>query len=182
MGKSEGFPQKSDVYRYAIASGKTARLTKDGKSENPLWGPERIVFTKQIGAKQRRYGPKNELYLMSPNGKGVKRLTNTKVDPLLLGLTPTAWSADGKRLLAEFVGQDTSYAVGVSVPSGKQKPVAETGEAGLVGAALSADGMTVLGAVGGPEPGPGHDVVTVPFGGGKQKVLAKNAYLPDWGF
>lgn len=178
---TESFPLKSDVYRVAVASGKAVRLTNDRRSQEPLWGPTgTIAFVKQVGAKQRRYGPKNELYLMNSNGKAVKRLTNTVVDPLLLGLTPTAWSEDGKRLLAEFVGQDTSYAVGVSVPSGKQKPVAESGEGGFVGTALSADGNTVLGFTGGFEPGPGHKVVTVPFAGGKQKVLAKNAYEPDW--
>ncbi len=48
---------------------------------------------------------------MNSQGKGVKRLTNTKVPPLLQGLFPTDWSANGARLLAEFQGQDTSYAV-----------------------------------------------------------------------
>jgi len=40
--------------------------------------------------------------------------------------------------------------------------------------------QAVLGATGGFEPGPGHDVATVPYGGGKPKVLAKNAFEPDW--
>ena len=39
---------------------------------------------------------------MNPNGTGEKRLTHTKVGQLLLGLFPTAWSANGKQLLAEF--------------------------------------------------------------------------------
>jgi Tol biopolymer transport system component len=178
---SESYPQKSDVYRYAIAAGKTSRLTNDHISQDPLWGPTgRIVFVKQLGAKQRQYGPKNELYLMNPDGKAVKRLTNTVVDPLLAGLVPTDWSDDGKRLLAEFQGQDTSYAVGVNALTGKQKPVAESGEGGFVGTALSADGSTVLGFTGGFEPGPNHKVATVPFNGGKKKVLAKNAYESDW--
>jgi Tol biopolymer transport system component len=178
---SESFPQRSDVYRHAILSGKTTRLTSDRKSEDPLWGPtDRIVFVKQVGAKQRKFGPKNELFLMNSNGRGVKRLTHTVVDPLLLGLFPTDWSVDGKRILAEFQGQDTSYAVGVNAISGAQKPVAESGEGGFVGTALSADGATVLGFTGGFEPGPNHRVATVPFTGGKKKVLAKNAFEPDW--
>ncbi|MBK5219142.1 MAG: hypothetical protein JJE35_05080 [Thermoleophilia bacterium] len=178
---SESYPQKSDVYRYAIAAGKATRLTKDHRSQDPLWGPTgKIVFVKQIGANQRQYGPKNELFLMNPQGKAVKRLTNTVVDPLLVGLFPTAWSEDGKRLLAEFEGQDTSYAVAVNALTGAQKPVAESGEGGFVGTALSADGATVLGFTGGFEPGPSHKVATVPFNGGKKKVLAKNAFEPDW--
>jgi endonuclease/exonuclease/phosphatase family metal-dependent hydrolase len=30
------------------------------------------------------------------------------------------------------------------------------------------------------EPGPGHKVATIPYGGGKTKTLVKNAYEPDW--
>jgi hypothetical protein len=107
-------PAPTDLYRVATSSAgrndAVVRLTKDHVSLDPLWGPnERIVFVKQLGAKNRKYGPKNELFLVNPNGKGVKRLTHTKVDPLLQGLFPTEWSANGSRLLAEFEGQDTSY-------------------------------------------------------------------------
>ena len=115
-------------------------LTKDHNSLDPLWGPgEKIVFVKQLGAKKRRYGPKNELFLMNSDGTGVKRLTDTKVDPLLQGLYPTAWSADGNRLLAEFEGQDTSYAVTVNPKTGAQRPLDKRnqGESGFVGTAIS---------------------------------------------
>ena len=117
---------------------------------------------------------------MGPDGNGVKRLTHTTVDPLLLGLFPTEWSADGSRLLAEFEGQDTSYAVAVNPKSGAQRPIDKPVERGFVGAALSDDGGTVLGSTGGFEPGPGHNVATIPYGGGKVKVLVKNAFEPDW--
>ena len=184
---SENFPARSDVYRFEIPIGQSVRyappvrLTQDQRSTSPLWGPNgKIVFVKQLGAKQRRYGPKNELYLMNPAGKQVKRLTHTKVDPLLQGLYPTQWSANGKRLLAQFNGQDTTYAVTVNPRTGAQRPLVEATEQGFAGVALSADGRLVLGATGGFEPGPGHDVATVPYGGGKPKVLAKNAFDPDW--
>jgi hypothetical protein len=117
---------------------------------------------------------------MDPGGDGVRRLTHTRVGPLLLGLTPTDWSADGSRLLAEFVGQDTSYAVVVNPRNGKQRPLTKAVERGLVGTALSADGKRVLAATGGFEPEPNHDVVSVPYRGGRGKVLARNAYEPDW--
>ena len=65
---------------------------------------------------------------MNPNGKGVTRLTHTKVDQLLQGLYPTEWSANGNRLLAQFEGQDTSYAVGVNVNTGAQRPILEATE------------------------------------------------------
>jgi hypothetical protein len=156
------------------------RLTKDHNSSYPLWGPQKIVFVKTLDAKKRKYGPKNELYLMNANGKGVKRLTHTKVDPLLQGLFPTAWSASGNQLLAEFEGQDTSYAVKVNPKTGAEKPVAQAGEQGFVGTSLSSDGRLVLGYTGGFDPGSKHDVLSVPYGGGKGTVLAKNAFEPDW--
>lgn len=184
---SEAFPPRSDVYRYDIPIGQPLRaaepvlLTRDHRSLDPLWGPAgKIVFVKQLGAKQRRYGPKNELYLMNPAGKQVRRLTQTKVGSLLQGLSPTQWSSNGRRLLAQFSGQDTSYAVTVNPRTGAQRPLIEATEQGFAGAALSADGKLVLGATGGFEPGPGHEVATVPYGGGKPKVLAKNAFEPGW--
>jgi hypothetical protein len=180
---SDGYPAPSDLYRVSTSGGKAARLTQNHSSLDPLWGPnERIVFVKQLGAKHRRYGPKNELFLINPNGKGLKRLTNTKVAPLLQGLYPTEWSASGNRLLAEFEGQDTSYAVTVDPKTGAQRAIDKRnqGESGFVGTAISKDGTSVLGYTGGFDPGSAHNVATFPYGGGGAKVLAKNAYSPDW--
>jgi hypothetical protein len=180
---SERYPPRSDVYRVSVAGGKAVALTGDHRSIDPLWGPGgQIVFAKQLGAKSRKYGPKNELYLMNERGKKVKRLTHTKVDPLLQGLFPTAWSGDGKRILAEFEGQDTSYAVGVDAKTGAQHAIGKKGEVGLVGNALSSDGKWVLGYEGGFDPGNKHSVVRVPWSGGKVKVLVKNASEPDWSY
>jgi Tol biopolymer transport system component len=184
---SEKYPPRSDVYRFDIPIGEPIRyippvqLTHDQRSQDPLWGPSNtIVFVKQLGAKRRRYGPKNELFLMNPAGKSVRRLTHTKVDPLLQGLYPTAWSASGKQLLAEFNGQDTSYAVTVNPRTGAQRPVTREREQGFAGTALSADGKSILGMTGGFEPGPGHKVLSIPYGGGQPRLLAKNAFEPDW--
>src|SRR5215212_3743972 len=185
---SENFPPRSDVFRTEvpipgvvhIQAPQTYRLTKDHRSSDPLWGPSKIVFVKALDAKKRKYGPKNELYLMNSQGKQVKRLTHTKVPALAQGLFPTDWSASGSQLLAEFEGQDISYAVKVNPRTGGQKPVGKAGEQGFVGTALSADGKLVLGFEGGLDPGNSNDVVTIPYGGGKPKVLAKNAFAPDW--
>lgn len=180
---SERYPPRSDVYRVSAAGGKATALTRDRRSLAPLWGPSgKIAFVKQLDASKRKYGPKNEIYLMNEHGKGVKRLTRTKVDPLLQGLFPTAWSGDGKRLLTEFQGQDTSYAVGVNALTGAQKPIGPAGESGFVGTALSSNGRTVLGFEGGFDPSNKHTVVTRPFTGGKAKVLVRNASEPDWSF
>ena len=183
VSQSEDFPAKSDVFTATVAPGEPVQITNDNRSLAPLWGPSgKIVFVKQLGAKNRKYGPKNELFLMNQFGAQVERLTHTEVGALLLGLYPTAWSADGNRLLAEFEGQDTSYAVTVNPRTGAQKPLEKNGngEQGFVGTALSKDGKTVLGFTGGFEPGPNHAVATIPYGGGKRKVLVKGASEPDW--
>jgi hypothetical protein len=186
---SESFPPRSDVYRIdllppgavSVAPVLPQRLTSDHRSFSPLWGPSgQIVFVKHLGGKSRKYGPKNDLFLMNPSGKQVKRLTHTKVDPLLSGLSPTQWSANGNRLLAEFGGQDTSYAVTVNPKTGAERALTKEREVGFVGTALSSDGSTVLGSLGGFEPGPGHKVVSIPYSGGRPKVLANNASEPDW--
>jgi Tol biopolymer transport system component len=183
------FGTKTDVYRFDVATPGVVnvaaelphQLTTDHRSSSPLWGPgETIVFVKHLGEKQRQFGPKNDLFLMRPTGKAVKRLTHTKVGPLLSGLSPTEWSASGNRLLAEFGGQDTSYAVTVNPKTGAEAALTKEREVGFVGTALSRDGKLVLGSLGGFEPGPGHRVVSIPYAGGKPKVLANNASEPDW--
>jgi Tol biopolymer transport system component len=179
---SEKYPPKSDVYKADLATGKSVALTKDHRSLTPLWGPnDTIVFDKLLDAGKRKYGPKYELYLMNGSGGQVKRLTHTKVDPLLSGLSPTQWSADGKRLLTEFGGQDTSYAVTVDPKTGAERTLTKEREIGFVGAALSADGTTVLGSVGEFEGNvAGRKVMSIPYTGGKPKTLVANASEPDW--
>lgn len=189
LARKEKFPPRSDVFRFPVPipgvvnvrAPEPVRLTKDHNSSQPLWGPQKIVFVKALEAKKRQYGGKNELFLMNPDGKGVKRLTHTKVDPLLQGLFPTEWSADGSRLLTEFQGQDVSYAVTVNPKTGAQRPVAGTGESGFVGTDLSSDGKLVLGFNGGFDPGlKNHKVQTVPYTAGKPKTLVKEAFEPSW--
>ena len=189
MSTSEKFPPRSDIYKIhllppgavSVAAVKPQRLTSDHRSTSPLWGPnEQIVFVKHLGEKSRKYGPRNDLFLMKEDGGGVKRLTHTKVGPLLSGLSPTAWSGNGRRLLTEFGGQDTTYAVTVNPRTGVERALTKERETGFVGTALSANGKVVLGSLGGFEPGPGHKVVSIPYTGGKPKVLADNAAEPDW--
>ena len=177
----DAFPGHPDVYFAAVADAAPVRVTHDRVSQYPLWGPSgRIVYVRLLDAARRKYGPKNELYLMNEDGSGSRRLTHTRVDPLLSGLVPTAWSADGKRLLTQFGGQDTSYAVTVNPATGAQRPLLRAEESGLIGTALSADGSTVLGATGGFDPGSRHNIVTVPYGGGAPTVLVRRGFDPDW--
>jgi Tol biopolymer transport system component len=183
VSKALDYPLKSNLFREKVdATGKVA-LSHDKNSAYPLWGPTgQIVFVRQLGAKQRQYGPKNELFVMNEEGQRISRLTNTPVDPLAQGLTPVAWSESGRQLLTEFGGQDQGYAVAVSTVTGTEKALTKNTESGFFGSALSPDGKTVLGTTGlGFGGGPHPKVVTVPFSGGKQKVLVVGGYEPSWG-
>src|SRR4051794_21648603 len=177
------YPPRSDIWRAPAAPGGAApvALTTDHRSQSPLWGPAgQVVFVRLVDAARRKYGPKNELYVMAPDGSGTRRLTRTKVGQLLQGLAPTAWSADGRRLLAEFNGQDTTYAETVDPLTGAHRPVVRAEESGFIGTDLTADGTTILGATGGFDPGSKHDVVTIPYRGGAPTVLVRGALDPDW--
>jgi Tol biopolymer transport system component len=178
------YPGKTDIVRDPVAGGPTSHLTHDHISASPLWGPQgQIVFIKQLNAKQRQYGPKNDLFLMNANGKGVKRLTHTTVDALTAGLFPIAWSASGNQLLTQYGGQDTSYAVTVNPKTGKERNLSpRNSETGFTGVALSANGKTVYGYLGGFEGGNSQlKIASVPYVGGKPKVLVSGGFSPSWG-
>ncbi len=182
VANSPDYPPKSDIFKYSIETGKTVKLSHNGTSVYPLWSPTgQIVFARQLGAKSRKYGPANQLFVMNEEGQRISQVTHTEVNPLAQGLSPIAFSENGNRLLTEFGGQDQSYAVAVNMVSGAEKALTKNYETGFVGAAISPDGTTVLGTEGlgfGGNPHP--KVVTVPWGGGRQKVLVNGAYEPTW--
>lgn len=182
VSNSSDYPLKSDIFRYSIETGQTVKLSHDKNSAYPLWGPTgQIVFARQLGAKSRKYGPANQLFVMNEEGQRISQVTHTKVNQFAQGLTPLGFSESGNQLLTEFGGQDQSYAVAVNMVTGAEKALTNNPETGFVGAAISPDGKTVLGTAGigfGGNPHP--KVVTVPFTGGKQKVLVAGAYEPSW--
>jgi len=174
---------KSDVFRYELGGGTPKALTTGKKSSYPLWGPkDQIAFVSQVRAGGRSESPAGQLFSMDSEGQRISQLSHTKLNPFAQGLIPVAWSQNGARLLAEFAGQDQSYAVALSTVTGAEKKLTKNPETGLQGADLSPDGTTVLGTVGlgfGGNPSP--KVVTVPWGGGPEKVLVPGGYEPSWG-
>jgi Tol biopolymer transport system component len=178
-GRDEAFDAPSDLYALKLGSDGKTRVTRDRTSLNPLWGPNGdIVFDRQT----RREGdaPRYNLFAIHPDGGSLRRITSLKIPPLLSGLVPLEISADGRRLLADFTGQDTSVGFAVNLQNGKTRALSKNMETGFVATDLSADGRTVLGQTGGADPGNRHNVVTVPYAGGKPKVLVRRAAYPDW--
>lgn len=177
-GRNDALDAPSDLFSVALEGRVRRRITRDRKSLNPLWRPQGIVHDRM----RARAGdaPTYNLFEIQPDGGSLRRITSLRIPPLLSGLVPLEASANGNRLLAQFVGQDTSVAFRVNPATGKNKSLDTDFENGLVGFDLTADGRTVLGHTGGPDPSAPHDVVTIPYRGGEPRVLVRRAAFPDW--
>ena len=113
---------KSDIFRYELGGPAPKALTTGKKSAYPLWGPkDQIVFAGQVRAGGGSESPASQLFVMNPEGQRISQVSHTKIFPLSFGLLPVAWSENGARLLAEFAGEDESYAVAVSTVTGSGK-------------------------------------------------------------
>jgi Tol biopolymer transport system component len=187
--KQKTFP-KTDLYIAPVAKGETRRLTTDGHSLAPLWGPTQIAYSRYkrpTGEHRNEDGPKYNLFLIDPVTGARRQLTHEKVPYLLTGLTPAVWSLDGSKLVAVFGGQDTFYGVRVDPVTGEQTKMRSikfgTGNRAyrvpLVPSALSSDGQTILAYTGYIDAFQG-DIYTLPYAGGKPTKIVSNAIDPDW--
>ncbi len=175
------FPN-ADLYVAPVAGGTPRAITSDGRGLYPVWGPDRIAcvrYARPTGKHRHDDGPKFNLWTLKPDGSGRRRLTDDKVPFLLTGLTPTVWSADGSELLAQFNGQDTTYAVTVDPATGRERIIGKA-RLGLFATALSRDGSTVLGATGLDGGLNNTDVYTASYAGGKPRIIVHHASNPDW--
>jgi hypothetical protein len=153
------------------------RLTNDRRSLNPLWGPRYIAYDRE---RPRHDGPKYQIWLRSPTGGTPKRLTSIPVEQLAAGLVPVAFSGDGTRLVAEFVGEDTSEAWTVRVPSGRAHRIIVHGEP-VLAAGISRDGFWVLVDELAFENAPSFGrVAEIPFTGGPSTVLIGHGAQASW--
>ena len=116
-GRNDAADAPSDLYSVALEDAARRRITRDRKSLNPLWGPAGIVhdrFSARDGD-----APTYNLFEIQPDGGSLRRITRLRVPPLMSGLVPLELSGNGKRMLAEFVGQDSSLAFRVNPETGK---------------------------------------------------------------
>ncbi|HEX8714022.1 MAG TPA: hypothetical protein VF706_00510, partial [Solirubrobacteraceae bacterium] len=168
-----------NVYRSNADGSGTVALTRDGRSLFPLWGSQAIAYDRE--RLRREDAPVYQIWLRSPNG-ATRRLTNIRVRTLVSGLVPIAFSADGSKLLAQFIGQDTSEAWTVRVASGRVHRLApRSARFPLQAAGLSSDGSTLLVNEGGVD-GPASEgrVATLPFAGGRSTVLVAHGAQASW--
>jgi Tol biopolymer transport system component len=176
---TDAFPPKANLYVAPLDGGGGAdKLTDDGKASSPVWGPQEIAFDRGRTPPRKGDYAKLDIYTINPDGSGLERVTNTNPPFLLAGLQPLGWSASGKRLLAQYTGQDTSEAWRVNANTGKAVD-ATGGFDGVVGWGISRDGSTLLASTGFFDD-PNGDVVAIPWSGGSPTVLAKSATQPSW--
>lgn len=172
------YPIRANLYTTTLDGGRVNRITGDSNATSPVWGPERIAFNRSHRAAKRGDYEKLDIYTVAPDGTAIKRLTSTNPPFLLAGLSPLAWSADGRRLAAQYSGQDTSEAWRVSADTGKAADA--TGKFdGVVGWGLSRDGSALL-ATTGYFDNPAGNVVSIAWDGRAQTVLARGATQPSW--
>lgn len=179
LAHSQSLTARVNIFRAKPDGSGTVALTRDGRSLFPLWGPGAIAYDRE--RLRRQDAPVYEIWLRSSKGR-TRRLTNVRVRSLVSGLIPVAFSADGSKLLAQFVGQDTSEAWAVSVASGRARRLTPKGaRLPLQAAGLSTDGTTVLVNEGGVD-GPASEgrVATLPFAGGHSTVLVARGSQASW--
>jgi Tol biopolymer transport system component len=177
-GRNQAFDAPADLYWFSIASESRHRITRDRRSLNPLWGVNGIIHDRQTPRQDQ--APSYNLFEIQPDGGSLRRITSTHNPAPVSGLVPLDLSADGKRLIARLEGTDTSAGFAVNPMSGKVRLLGKDLENGFVATNLAADGKTVLGQTGGIDPSNKHNVVAMPYRGGKAKVLVRGATDPDW--
>ena len=175
-GRSDAVDAPSDLYSVRLEDSSRRRITRDRKSLNPLWGPAGIIHDRM--RPRQDDAPSYNLFEIQPDGGSLRRITRLRIPDLVSGLMPVELSADGGRLLAEFVGQDTGMGFRVNPTTGKSHVLDPKRE--FLGFDVTADGRTVLGHTGGPDPTARHNVVTMPYAGGEPEVLVRRASFPDW--
>ena len=177
-GRRPAFDAPVDLYTVERDGGSRKRITRDRRSLNPLWGPDGIVHDRQ----RWRDGdaPAYNLFEIQPDGGDFRRITRLRIPSLVSGLVPLEVATNGRRLLASFVGQDTNVGFRVNPRSGSVHSLDSDFENGFVATDLTADGETVLGHTGGPDPTGRHNIVTMPYTGGRQELLVRGAMSPHW--
>ncbi len=166
---------RADVYKVSVRGGDPRRMTRDGRSLLPVWGPQRIAFVKQKGTDRTGAIPAYDIWGMDERGRAERRITRTKVPEGVSGLIPIEWSADGARLIAQYVGADVRVGFAVDPRNGRTRSLRRK-----VAFDLAADGSAVLTQSGGVDPSRRHNVYSAPFEAGESTLLVRNASFPDW--
>jgi Tol biopolymer transport system component len=168
----------SNLYVSEASGASLQRITSDGRSLDPVWGPRYIAYDRE---RNRKLSPEFQIWLASASGVRVRKLTHVAVGSLVQGLVPLQFSASGSRLVAEFEGEDTSAAYTVNVATGQARAVTNSRGRSVQAAGISSDGSTLLVDENAFEQPPSNGrVASVPFAGGRPTVLVAHASQASW--
>jgi Tol biopolymer transport system component len=157
-----------DIYAREIGRGETRRVTGDGHGDFPSWGARGLAFTRG-----------RDVWAVPAPGARPKQLTRTGA-----GIVPLAWSADGSRLLAASTNFRYERLWAIDGATGKARRL-KNWAFGLRGQGLSYNGRTILAATGCAGPSilhgePQGTIETIPFEGGKPRVILKGPCYASW--
>ncbi len=169
----------TEIYASNADGSAQAQITHGGRSLNPVWGPKTIAYDRQRFRGDN--APAYNIWQMNGDGSDRRQITHLRVGPLLDGLIPLAWSASGRRMVAEFVGEDTNEGYTVSVVSRTAKPIKVAHHNSVEANGISRNGKTVLVTLdAGENPTAVGQIATIPFSGGRPRVLARHAGFGSW--
>jgi hypothetical protein len=170
------------LYTIPAHGGRPTLVVRDSRAFDPLWGRLWIVYVRSRLPSLPYDTRKWDLWLVKPSGTQNHQLTHQHPGRGLAGLRPVAWSANGHRLVAEFLGDGADYAETVNPFTGAIRRVGKPhgGERGigLFPTGISRDGTTILGSTGGLNLD--GNAYALPYHGGKPRLLARHAIEPSW--
>jgi Tol biopolymer transport system component len=170
---------KVDVYVSDADGGNERRVTDDGSSAYPVWGPREIAFARIVP--YRGWGA-HEIWLVRSDGSGRRLLTKTPRALLgqgIVGLVPVAWSADGRALLAGLANEFGAVPYAVNPQTGSVHRIGELDYAASPDG-LSRDGRFVLVSYTPTEQPARARIEVVPYAGSPGRVIARRAGDASW--
>ncbi|HEX6702155.1 MAG TPA: hypothetical protein VF101_15610 [Gaiellaceae bacterium] len=172
---------RSDVYVSRLSDGRITRLTRDGHSDDPVWGGRWIVYRHFWFAGEWSMG---RLRLMPADGSESRAFArgDERVSQAAMGLDTVELSADGTHLLACAAHEFYCSPVTFTVPQGRRRVLSVPTKIHELAYAedLSRDGQAVLVDAGPFDGDAHHRAYAVPFDGGKPRLLVREAYSPSW--
>ena len=176
---------RSDIFVIGLEDGRITRLTRNGHSDEPVWGRRWIVYRRFHFDHEWSIG---RLRLMRPDGTrdGPLARGDERTSLARMGLRPLELSAKGNVLLACAAAEFHCAPVMLLVPRGVGtsydmtiRRLARAGELAHAGD-LSRDGRAVLFTVGPFDSPVGGRVYATRFDGGEPRLLVRNASEASW--
>jgi hypothetical protein len=176
-----GREYRGDVFVVRLSDGRIRQVTHDGHSDRPTWGGGWLAYRRFHLSGGWSIG---EIRLVRPDGTGDRLIAqgHDVVRRAEQGIEPVQLSADGTHLVACLAFEFGCPPAAFTIPDGRRVPLTfRTSPRELSWPdAVSRDGKAILVSVDPGESNLRYHVYTVPFGGGKPRLLLDGARSPSW--